>query len=222
MELRDLRGLSGIAINPYRIVGAQPGEHLGLPSSTITLIVDLDDGLDLTEPGRPDRRVFRCCLGGMHLQPVTIHHTGTQIGVAIALPPAAVRSLFGMPAGQVWATNLELGDAAPGLARRLYDAAGEADHPDRARATAAIFAEELRAVPASAPDPDAERAWQLIQETKGDPGDERPDHRRAARRTIRVVGALPDQGVHRRVWGRAEAGGEAGALRACPAAAGIR
>ncbi|QKT05929.1 helix-turn-helix transcriptional regulator [Gordonia sp. X0973] len=167
MELRDVRRLSGVAIHPYRIVGAEPGEHIGLPSSTVTLIVDLDDGLRLSEPGRAGTRVFRTCLGGMHAEPVTIHHEGTQIGVAVSLAPSAVRTVFGLPAAQLWRTNIDLDDVAPGLARRLYDETGAVPHDERAGLAAGIIADAVGPSNGGSGDPDAERAWRLIQRTRG-------------------------------------------------------
>lgn len=164
MELRHLRGLT---ITPYRIVGAQPGEHIGLPSSTVTLVVDLDDGLRITESAHAPQRTFRCCLGGMHLEPVTIHHDGSQIGVQLNLDPTAFRTLFAMPAGEVWTTNTELGDAAPALARRLYDETGAVPYEQRAAVTARIIVEEVRSQRAQQADADAQYAWQLIQRTRG-------------------------------------------------------
>ncbi|GAB08169.1 putative AraC family transcriptional regulator [Gordonia araii NBRC 100433] len=167
MELRDVRGLTGIEVNPYRIVGAEPGEHIGLPSSTVTLIVDLASGLNLSEPEQARVRTFRCCLGGMHLRPVTIHHDGTQIGIALGLDPAAARTLFGVPAGELWSTNIELDAAAPGLARRLYDETGAVPHEQRAAVAKRIVAEVARSSSSPPANPDAEHAWRVIQQTRG-------------------------------------------------------
>ncbi len=167
MELRDLRGLSGVGVDAYRIVGATPGEHIGLPSPSVTLIVDLGDGLELSEPARTGRRVFRCCLGGMHLVPVTVHHDGTQIGVAVRLAPAAVSALFGLPAGELWTTKIELGDAAPALARRLYDETGAVPHEMRGALARRILGEALGAAVPRTVDPDARRAWRAIVATHG-------------------------------------------------------
>jgi AraC-like DNA-binding protein len=174
MEFRNLRGLSsdtpplpaGITVTPYRIVGAQPGEHIGLPSSTITLVVDLGNGLDLGEPGRAGVRTFQCCLGGMHLEPVTIHHDGSQIGVQVNLDPVAFRALFAMPPGELWSANIDLDAAAPALARRLYDEAGAVAYEDRGLVVRDIIAQALRDS-ADGADSDAEHAWHLIQRTRG-------------------------------------------------------
>lgn len=162
MELRNLRG---VTVHEYHIVGAAPGEHIGVPSSTVTLIVDLDDGLRLTEPEFPAQRVFRTCLGGMHLAPVTIHHSGRQVGVAVSLEPPAVAELLGSPTSELWARNLEFGDAAPALARRLYDETGAVAQEERAAVARQIIAEAMTG--RSRIDPDAENAWQLIQRTRG-------------------------------------------------------
>nr|WP_298440780.1 AraC family transcriptional regulator [Gordonia sp. (in: high G+C Gram-positive bacteria)] len=164
MEFRDVRGLSGLTITPYRIVGGRPGTHAGLPSPTVTLVIDLGTGLTLsTDDDAP--RTFRAALGGMHLRPVTIHHDGTQVGVQLDLAPAAVRTLFGLPPGELFGRNLALADLAPGLAGRLYDDLGAAEPDTRAARCAALLTAAPRyRAPA---DDDAARIWQFLARRRG-------------------------------------------------------
>jgi AraC-like DNA-binding protein len=176
VEFRDVRGLTaelerfGVGVSPYTISGAKPGTHLGLPSPTVTLIVDLQDGLDLSGPGLSRRTLFRCCIGGLHTVPFTIHHDGSQIGVQASLSPGAVRRLFGIPASALGSSSFELADLAPQLAVRLYDSVGSADSADRGRVAAqtlaAAIGSRLGPTPPGA-DPDAVWAWRRILHSTG-------------------------------------------------------
>lgn len=166
MEFRDVRRLTGTTITPYRILGAAPGTHLGLPSPTTALVVDLGSGLVLSTPESAPR-TFRVTVGGMHLAPVTVHHDGTQVGVFLDLPPRAVRALFGVRPGDVCAQNLELADVAPGLARRLYDELGAVAPDRRAAVCARVIDASLGEADTPRTDPDAARAWQLLSDARG-------------------------------------------------------
>lgn len=168
MEFRHLRGLTGTTITPYRITGAEPGTHLGLPSPTVTLVIDLGDGLVLRAASDPVPRTFRVAVGGMTLAPVTIHHDGSQVGVQLDLAPTAMRSLFGLPAGEVVHRNLALADLAPALARRLYDELGAADFGRRAVVCEALLGETLASAESRpGADPDAARIWQRLERAHG-------------------------------------------------------
>ncbi len=93
----------------YDVAGFPPGEHLGLPSATVTLVIPLDEPLDLTMPGRPRHRL-RSCLAGMHDAPAIIHHDGTQCGLQLSLTPLGLYRLFGLPAGEIGRQAVELAD----------------------------------------------------------------------------------------------------------------
>ncbi|WP_454163971.1 helix-turn-helix domain-containing protein [Gordonia iterans] len=166
MEFRDVRRLTGIGITPYRITGAAPGTHIGLPSPTITLIVDLGTGLTLSTHDA-EIRTFRVAVGGIHLQPVTIHHDGTQIGVALDLTPAALRAIFGVRARDLRATNLDLADLTPALSRRLYDELGAAPAARQADLCARLLGESLDTDALQNQPPDAHRMWHLLARRRG-------------------------------------------------------
>ena len=171
MAVRDVRGLTdrlhraGVQVVPYEIVGASPGTHLGIPSPTVTLIVDLDDGLTLTGPGLPGPTSFVCGVGGLHTEAFTIHHDGTQIGVQLNLTPGAVRRLFGVPVGAL-DSMVETADLDGRLAARLRDGVGSVEYGERADVAAGILGAHLDGRAAAA-DPDAVRAWQRILGTRG-------------------------------------------------------
>ena len=174
MELRNVRGLTadlhrvGVDVAPYEITGVRPGTHLGIPSPTVTLIVDLCGGLVLTGPGLARQTSFTCGLGELHLESFTIHHDGTQIGVQLDLSPGAVRRLFGIPVGAL-SSMVELDQIDASLTSRLRDAVGAVPHAMRRQTATEILADHLteRCDAPDQADPDAVRAWQRILHTRG-------------------------------------------------------
>ncbi|WOC12006.1 helix-turn-helix domain-containing protein [Gordonia sp. MP11Mi] len=174
MEFRDVRGLTGrlcragVRVTPYNIKGARPGTHLGIPSPTVTLIVDLRDGLVLTGPGLERQTRFHCGLGELHLESFTIHHDGTQVGVQLDLAPGAVRRLFGVPVGSL-SSMLELEHLDAIFASRLRDAVGAVPHEARSAVATDLLGAQLSDA-AGAPtgaDPDAVRTWHRILRSNG-------------------------------------------------------
>ncbi|MGB3301751.1 helix-turn-helix domain-containing protein [Gordonia sp. (in: high G+C Gram-positive bacteria)] len=164
MEFRDLRGLTGVTITPYDIDGAAPGEHLGLPSASATLVVDLADGLVLSSESTRGTTAFRCCLAGMHLRPVTIHHDGSQHGVQLALSPTAVRAILGMPFGELTGEMIELSQVNTDFARRLHEQLAHARPAVRTQ----VCASALAAIAAdTTPAFDAQTAWDVIARRRG-------------------------------------------------------
>lgn len=118
----------------YRQSGFEPGLHRGLPSRHMTFIVSIGPGIDVvqqTDPRqRPDR--YGCVLSGLQATPATIRHDGHQEGVAIALTPLGCRTLFGMPAQELWNLTLEFADVAGPAGYRLWEELqGPAGWPER-------------------------------------------------------------------------------------------
>ncbi len=96
----------------YRHAGLPPGEHLGLPSPFLTVIVALDDPLEIAAhpdpaqgPGRYDG-----LIGGLHTRPARIAHPGRQSGIQLSLTPAGARTLLGCPAGALASLDVPLAD----------------------------------------------------------------------------------------------------------------
>jgi AraC-like DNA-binding protein len=95
----------------YRITGAAPGTHRGLPSRNLTFIVTLDGRVDLAampDPRQPPAS-FTTLAGGLHARPALIHHDGNQHGIRLGLTPLGARVLFGLPAGELATMVLDLG-----------------------------------------------------------------------------------------------------------------
>jgi AraC-like DNA-binding protein len=137
----------------YRYAGLPAGEHRGLPSRDLTVVLAWDDPTRMTalpDPRQPPA-ALHALLGGLHTRPVLIAHDGHLAGVQLGLTPAGARALFGLPAAELcqavvpleavlgpqagellerlagagsWGARFAVLDTA--LARRLGDTAGVA------------------------------------------------------------------------------------------------
>jgi hypothetical protein len=101
-----------------------PGEvHRGMPSSTLTFIVSLDDGVEAAETAEalPAARPNPLLLGGLQVQAAHVRQRRGQAGVQLAVRPLAARALFGMPGAELSPTAV---DGTTVLGRRGIEYAG--------------------------------------------------------------------------------------------------
>ena len=112
----------------YEQRGFPPGEHQGLPSRHVTFVIPFEAPLELSvgPDGRPCRHALDTCVGGLHTTPVTIYHDGTQVGIQLALTPDGARVLFGVPAGELAGTVVDVEELWGALAVELVDRVREA------------------------------------------------------------------------------------------------
>ena len=157
------------AVTGYRHEGLTPGVHRGLPSPWLTLVLPLDEPLEVAahpDPAQPPAR-FDAVLGGLHTRP-TLIATGTrQHGVQLALTPAGARALLGVPAAALASVDVELADVLGPLAGELTGRLREAD---RWAARFAVLDEALGALAGqrdTAPPPEVAEAWRLTTATAG-------------------------------------------------------
>lgn len=152
----------------YRIEGAPPGVHRGLPSRHLTFIVTLDGTVDLAtmpDPHQPPAS-FTALVGGLHAAPALIRHDGSQHGIQVELTPLGARDLLGLPAGELAATVVDLatllGPVAGELTQRLRSATTWTDrfmHFDTVL--------DRIAAHRGAPQPELGWAWQRLTATRG-------------------------------------------------------
>src|SRR3954470_11960128 len=74
----------------YRYAGLPAGEHRGLPSRDLTIVLAWDEPTRMTalpDPRQPPA-ALHALLGGLHTRPVLIAHEGRMAGVQLALTPA--------------------------------------------------------------------------------------------------------------------------------------
>lgn len=161
------------AVCGYRITGAAPGVHVGMPSRSLTVIVPLDGplrlGWDPTPPTtRPTSRPAELAtvLAGLHARPAYVHHDGQQEGIQLAVTPLGARRLFGMPAGALATNAVTLGDVVGSVADRLaQECAGVADWTRRLERTQSLLVALVRDRPAIRPE--LSWAWACLVRTHG-------------------------------------------------------
>ncbi|ORV39800.1 AraC family transcriptional regulator [Mycolicibacter engbaekii] len=153
----------------YRAFDVPDGVHRGMPSSTLTFIVSLDEGvraaasLDTLAAARP----APVLLGGLHTHAARVAQTSGQAGVQLAVHPLASRALFGVPAAELSVSDF---DGAPMLGRRalrLHEqvAAGRS-WPEVFGVVSEYLAEQYRRRDAAVR-PELIFAWQLLARSRG-------------------------------------------------------
>lgn len=174
---QQVRGLPAAPLRPfirwyggYRDVGVEPAAHRGLPSPYLTVIVTLDDPLDVAahpDPAAPPDR-YDSLVGGLHTAPALIVHNGRQSGIQLAVSPLGARALFGMPAGELASIDVHAVDVLGPCVRRLRERVLAA--PGWAGRFAVLdefLLRRLDADPAVLPPPEVVRAWHRIVGTGG-------------------------------------------------------
>ncbi len=151
----------------YRHEGLPPGEHLGLPSPFLTLVVPLDEPLVMAahpDPAQPPGR-YDGLVGGLHTRPARIAHPGRQAGIQLSLTPAGARALLGCPAGALASLDAPLDDvlgrAGGELVERVRSAA---DWPARFAALDELL---LRQLGDGGLRPEVAEAWRLTTASAG-------------------------------------------------------
>ena len=160
----------------YRLAGAAPARHRGLPSPELTFIVTLDDPLAIDahpDPGQP-AGAYDTLLGGLHTSPALVSHQGRWSGVQLGLTPLGARTLLGLPAAELANWDAEATDVIGGFAAQLRELVVE--QPSWAGRFAVIDQLlERRAAEAEADHrvtvrPEVGYAWRRLRETRGGVG----------------------------------------------------
>lgn len=157
------------ALHAYDLDGFPPGDHIGLPSATVTLVIPVGQRLELTM-APAERRALGSCLAGMHDGPTTIHHDGTQRGLQLAVNPLGLHRLLGMPAAEVAGRAVELPDVLGDreAATLLDRVASERDPGARLRLVESSLLRRLDPLDRR-PEvrPEVLRAWQVLARSHG-------------------------------------------------------
>jgi AraC-like DNA-binding protein len=148
-----------------------PGEvHRGMPSSTLTFIVSLDDGVEAAETAEalPAARPNPLLLGGLQVQAAHVRQRRGQAGVQLAVHPLAARALFGMPSAELSPTAF---DGTTVLGRRgieLLERVSDMGHWQGAFALIAQYLVDARERrDHSTVRPEVAYAWHLLQRSRG-------------------------------------------------------
>lgn len=153
----------------YRALEVSETVHRGLPSSTLTFIVSLDEGVEAagTADALPAARPTPILLGGLHEQASHVRQRRGQTGVQVALHPLAARAVFGVPAAELSVTDFDaapvLGRASARLHERVADTRG---WPDAFALVAQYLMAGRRSRDASVR-PEVGYAWHLLERSRG-------------------------------------------------------
>lgn len=111
------------AVVGYRHAGLPPGEHLGLPSPFLTMILPLDEPLVMAAHPDPAQApgIYDGLVGGLHTRPARISHPGRQSGIQLSLTPAGARALLGCPAGALVSLDSRLDDVLGAIGTELVE-----------------------------------------------------------------------------------------------------
>ncbi|WP_067667841.1 helix-turn-helix domain-containing protein [Nocardia miyunensis] len=151
----------------YRLRGFPPGVHIGMPSTALTVIVTIDEPIELPvscHPAQPGGR-WDALASGLTVRPCLIGHHGYQHGVQLALTPLGARVLFGVPTADLgsWLVDLTdlLGPRAAELRERM---AATADWSRRFAILDQVLLDLMREATI---EPELRRAWQLLTGSAG-------------------------------------------------------
>jgi AraC-like DNA-binding protein len=152
----------------YHQEGFARGVHRGLPSRHLTFIISLAEPVDIAGMPDPAQRpaAFQALVGGLHAAPASIHHEGRQLGLSVQLTPLGAWGLFGMPAGALAWSVVDLEDVVGQSGRELVERLAEAP---TWQARFAILDDALlrRLDRPSGPSPETARAWERLVASGG-------------------------------------------------------
>jgi AraC-like DNA-binding protein len=107
----------------YRLSGYAPGIHVGMPSPYLTVVITIDDEIEIGPIARPRQPGGRwaALASGIASSPVTIVHDGTQHGIQLSLTPLGARALLGVPTAELGAWIVDLDDVIGADGREMRD-----------------------------------------------------------------------------------------------------
>lgn len=153
-------------VESYAYAGLPAGTHIGMPSATLTLVIALDEPLELSGgPLGPEHRRLGVSVAGLHTSPVTIHHDGRMRGMQLDLTPAGSRALLGCPAGELGDRAEEGAEVLGALADRIREQLHEtSDAARQLRCVARALGGASRTAPM---DERLSRAWGHLETAHG-------------------------------------------------------
>lgn len=144
----------------YDITLSEDQVHLGVPNATATLIIALDEPLDVGWFGERDSQKLWASASGLHLSPALIRTHGLQRGIQLQLTPLGCRALFGAPLAELAGQSVDLVELPRGLTESEYDRIAEqAEWPQRFAVLEFLLLDRLEEFLMPA---DIRRAWRLL------------------------------------------------------------
>jgi len=165
-----LSALGVTSLVGYRALETPDELHRGMPSSMLTFIVGLDDGVEAAESAealsaaRPNPLV----LGGLQVRAAHVRQRRGQAGVQLGVHPLAARALFGMPSAELSPAGFDgttvLGRRGIELVERVRDTR---DWHDAFTLIAHYLADARARRGPSTVRPEVVHAWHLLHRSRG-------------------------------------------------------
>ena len=144
-----------------------PGMHVGMPSTTLTVVLPLEERLDVGWAGEESTRLRSwATTSGLATRPAEIRHGGRQTGVQLALTPSGSRALLGVPAAELAGRLVDLREVDPAL-RHLPEQLAGSPPERRSAVVVASLLEALRRHDHTAPRPEVGRSLALLTRGAG-------------------------------------------------------
>ncbi|MCW2655372.1 MAG: hypothetical protein QOE41_4477 [Mycobacterium sp.] len=154
----------------YRALDVHEGVHRGMPSSMLTFIVSLDDGVEAadTADALPAARPTPLIIGGLHVRASHVRQRRGQAGVQLAVHPLASRALFGMPSAELPVAEYDAAAVLDRGALQLRDRVAEAHSwPDVFALVAGYLIDARRRRDGVTVRPEVAYAWHLLERSQG-------------------------------------------------------
>ncbi len=145
----------------YDLVLPFEAVHVGVPSTAATVIIAVDEPLDVGWLDEPDRSLSSwCSISGLHLRPALVRTFGLPRGIHLSVTPLGCRALFGAPIGAVAGYTIDMAELPRGLPTAEHDAIVScASWADRLATLEGLLLARLES---QALAPDVTAAWDLL------------------------------------------------------------
>lgn len=158
LPLSPLRPYIDFAVG-YSVAASPTGVHRGLPSRSVTLVIELLAPLRVT--AQRNAVAAHGVVGGLQAAPAMIDASGPQEGLQYGLSPLAAASLCGAPAGELSGIVVGLEQLLGPAGRELVEQVAAAPSwRDRFGLVDAALLQRLATPPAVAPQ--VAEAWRLL------------------------------------------------------------
>lgn len=154
----------------YRTLDVPETVHRGMPSSWLTFIVSLDDGVEAgdTAGALAVARPNPLLLSGLHVQASHVRQRRGQAGVQLAVHPLASRALFGVPSAELPVAEYDATAVLDRGGLELHDRVTEAHGwPDVFALVADYLIEARRRRESASVRPELAYAWHLLERSRG-------------------------------------------------------
>ncbi|UPK76295.1 AraC family transcriptional regulator [Nocardioidaceae bacterium SCSIO 66511] len=157
----------------YRATAQTPSLHRGVPSPSLTFIVNLDTPIVAGTHAGADRdgtaQAYDNILGGLHLHAAYLFQPDRQAGVQLAINPMRARAILGVPAAELSdIANDAASVVGDGLLQLRERIGNEPDWSARFDALSAYLVDRVSAAPSfAAPRTEVLAAWRWMIEHCG-------------------------------------------------------